>query len=569
MGNPDGAPLSAGPSLKSSPAPSSRTFQSPAATFQSTSAEQERLEEARQRAVIDAAVLEVSHRSDAADAAVRQKFGELESRLLALEDRESKHHQDSDMVDMKGKIDDVQQVLSSLLQKDRSAELEIARSEGNLLLQDLKDQMEALQMEVRKYQHNTMMGEPHTSLRKAKSDSVIYTIAVSPHIDSDVFQVSPRKAKSDTAVDLDNMQARLRLLRVQGEVATLKEVTVADQEEAGRSQSDSGIAKIRENERFREDVITRSGKLYQFHETVWDTVFFLWLPGVDRLSSLLGLFALLVSTFVQVMFLLVVWEANRNSDPHSDEVMADLRNWRSSRYPPSGALPSFCPPSQQDVVTVQSETFFHAEEYFPIDFKNTTTLQHIANGPCLAILAVWCWLCYCAIEVRDSILVCLAVWRMRHEHEQGKTRLVISDDKASEHLYEFRKVCISRLVFLFICGLIRFLIAVVLCLVGSIYLFNTVQAEDLLLNSMALSFIIQLDEMFYTALVPRLIQTLHKFTAPLKMPEGRDRERACLNPGVTTSLATYGLLLVCFLCALIKVSDVAKQAVDVQEILCG
>ena len=79
----------------------------------------------------------------------------------------------------------------------------------------------------------------------------------------------------------------------------------------------------------------------------------------------------------------------------------------------------------------------------------------------------------------------------------------------------------------------RLSIACFLCYTGSMFLVYTTSMEDLLLNALALEFVMSLDELFFEALAPDQLRDVMGAIAPLRIPrrarwEGGDVRAATL-----------------------------------------
>mmetsp|Transcript_133345 Transcript_133345/g.414646 ORF Transcript_133345/g.414646 Transcript_133345/m.414646 type:complete len:500 (-) Transcript_133345:16-1515(-) len=95
-----------------------------------------------------------------------------------------------------------------------------------------------------------------------------------------------------------------------------------------------------------------------------------------------------------------------------------------------------------------------------------------------------------------------------------RTLLIHSGDEVV-----LQKISVIRFFFVFVAIVVpRLTIAGFLLPIGMSYLRYTISPSELMLNSMALTFIIQIDEMFYEAFAPRRVKCLMRKLQPMRVP---------------------------------------------------
>ena len=126
--------------------------------------------------------------------------------------------------------------------------------------------------------------------------------------------------------------------------------------------------------------------------------------------------------------------------------------------------------------------------------------DYISIGPILAMLAIGCWLSTTLRELFNITGFLSAI----HRYPSGEITVIAPGEDGDSgsvvitQMSKFRKV----MLFIFV-ALPRLVVAVSLALTGTKYLANTLSLADLILNAVALAFILDLDELVESAFMPR------------------------------------------------------------------
>ena len=105
---------------------------------------------------------------------------------------------------------------------------------------------------------------------------------------------------------------------------------------------------------------------------------------------------------------------------------------------------------------------------------------------------------------------------------------------------EIKNLSVMRFWFALAINAGRGVIAALLCYYGIQFVGYTLALEDLILNAVALEFVISIDEMIFEALMPRAIKQFYERLKPLKLPPFTSYRGIDLR-GAVTFLAVGGV----------------------------
>ena len=120
---------------------------------------------------------------------------------------------------------------------------------------------------------------------------------------------------------------------------------------------------------------------------------------------------------------------------------------------------------------------------------------------------------------------------LKYDAEEGKLQIV--------------NISRTRFWFTVAVSLLRVVIAGQLCYYGILYVGYTLQVEELLLNAVALEFIISVDEALFESLMPRAIKQFYDRLRPLRLPAFTSYRGVDLRGAITLIgvLACFGATL--------------------------
>jgi len=137
----------------------------------------------------------------------------------------------------------------------------------------------------------------------------------------------------------------------------------------------------------------------------------------------------------------------------------------------------------------------------------------------------------------------------------------VADDNASVKINSLGK---GRIAFMYFMAVIpRVIITISLGVIGVMYLLNTRALADLLLNSMCLAFVLDMDELVYEAFAPDRIKMFRDLLEPVEY--SRHAVGRLAHPqGVFLGITVVALLFIYFF----AISDIMLMIAAVEEVLC-
>lgn len=296
---------------------------------------------------------------------------------------------------------------------------------------------------------------------------------------------------------------------------------------------------------------------YQLKENLWDACLILWVPcfGVTAHATLM--FGLILNLMLQGFFCatvgFILYDSNST---FTTQLIEDFSSWVHAADPATKARVCSLDHSLSSDY-MQLTILGEAKVYIPED--------GFIWGPCLclAVLAAWgfhnCILvrevfeflaAVSALHVRDSDMMCLETC--------GRT-------------FSLHDIPTHRVVWAWILGIMQLTIALVLLVGGSKWLISTTNISDLVLNAVALTYIMDIDEMIYAAIVPRDVRFVMRNLEPMiikhtRLPNCAPRAphgffRSCLS---ITSIMVYVIIQGC-----LDLWPMVRNVYRIKDILCG
>jgi len=138
-----------------------------------------------------------------------------------------------------------------------------------------------------------------------------------------------------------------------------------------------------------------------------------------------------------------------------------------------------------------------------------------AIGPLLAVLVVMIWTLSVLSEFRRIADFIVSVWNVPWTVKGEHTEWRVNDSTGRLTLV---KISRGRVCLMVINALAQLVVASILLGLGSVWLSSTVVLADLLLNGVALKFIMDIDELMFHVLCSGKVKVITRHLAPLKLP---------------------------------------------------
>lgn len=286
---------------------------------------------------------------------------------------------------------------------------------------------------------------------------------------------------------------------------------------------------------------------YVFKESIWDAAIFLGTSRMGVVVSMYVAWLTFVNIFVQVFFCIIVLN-NFTSPTFDSESVLGFKLWRNSiahdmkhlSYIADSSLASrVCSgDSSLEMGGQQQDAVLQIKSYMPSpeDVQEFYVFgERQGEIMCSLALAAWCF--SVVRELRDIASNFRAIAHIVVRDSQSTTFVPAVDGGG----LVIESMCAVRAVLCCVINVLRIAIAMLLLYSGAQYLIHTVDMRELLLNAIALEFVLLIDELIYEALAPLQTKVFVKALAPISMPIHFRWHRLDLHSVIACFLA-FGML---------------------------
>lgn len=254
----------------------------------------------------------------------------------------------------------------------------------------------------------------------------------------------------------------------------------------------------------------------ELKESIWDASVLIGTDQVGKAASVYIVVLLVMNLFVQGAFAFILATSKQMvSESYTRDEIDGLLDWRRKvahdvRYfnGEASLVARVCDGAEDLELSGQQASAYEDLSGYLADF----TQEDGSRGSlglvmsCIALLTWYLTLCSEAISTVTFFRATLALPR-------GPTRI-----SSTEEAYTFERISKSRLMGSLSVAIIRAVLIVILFMYGTLFLAYTISLNDLVLNTVALEFIINVDEVIFAALSPAQVRRVLSSTAPLKLP---------------------------------------------------
>ena len=258
---------------------------------------------------------------------------------------------------------------------------------------------------------------------------------------------------------------------------------------------------------------------YTLRESVWDAA--VWIGSVSRLDSLFVGMLLFMNAAVQLFFTILIF---RNVGEIEDMNLAntDLEGFFSWRVSAAHDVKYYDDMTDTSLATRVcagwdglSRSFGQSQAYQSFEgYLGTNTDLGVAfAGPGLAALCLLCWFLLVGAEVLNTFDLSMALLSLSTSSTKSMFRISDGGEYACE------SVSIRRIILLHVFVILpRLAVATVLVIPGALFLVYTAEIPDLILNAVALGFVLDMDEVIFQflpsvvrAVIPRTVSLPLKY----------------------------------------------------------
>ncbi|CAK0827702.1 unnamed protein product [Prorocentrum cordatum] len=335
------------------------------------------------------------------------------------------------------------------------------------------------------------------------------------------------------------------------------------------------------------------GDMYTISESVWDSMLFCGHSSIGLTNSVMMISIWFLNLILQFMFIVIIVYLMTQSVSLDAAVLDGLLKFRlglahRAEYADKVTQRSMA----QQICDGDSKLHLAGEQ----TGLYTDLMEYVGGGvvaQCLVVFIQILWLCTILKDVDTTYSIFRAVCQCRmgsqtklvvddmDEHEDdspptlvraGARDIAVGEDD-SGHLYDFMKVVRmvtvwpGRVAFFFfsVC-LPKLLVAGLLWWFGAKWLANTVNFSELILNGVALAFVLEFDEVLYSVLMPRRTKTLICNFKPLPMPPRKPGSRLS---GVGTAFIIALVMTIILTFYMFVVLPINWQILQGEKIVCS
>lgn len=303
-----------------------------------------------------------------------------------------------------------------------------------------------------------------------------------------------------------------------------------EQLEEGTGGDASGSAEGSQSKAVSPTAITPArldvGDSYALNMSIWDSMLFFGHPGLGGSVSAVTLLAYVLNLTFQLAFCLMIWHYMLVPDVSSSALDTLLKFRLSIAHNVEFADPISKQSLAQQLCNTNEKVHYAAGQ---MDILKDVK-QFLNGGPQLMILAEIVFLCVIVKELDAIAQFAKAVMSLRRSRS---TTVVLADSSEhdvhdpaerckAEDLYllsvvtRIDKIRPLRVYFAWALIIVpRLAISLFLGITGVRFIGKTNNVDDLILNCLAIAFVIDLDELIYECLAPRRLKTLMNNVEPI------------------------------------------------------
>eukprot|EP00927_Polykrikos_kofoidii_P059115 TRINITY_DN5414_c0_g1_i6.p1 TRINITY_DN5414_c0_g1~~TRINITY_DN5414_c0_g1_i6.p1 ORF type:complete len:806 (+),score=91.41 TRINITY_DN5414_c0_g1_i6:33-2450(+) len=309
---------------------------------------------------------------------------------------------------------------------------------------------------------------------------------------------------------------------------------------------------------------------FELSKSTWEAAVLLGTPAAGAVGSLFLLAVVLINSVCQTYFCLLIEELFAGDEgTFYNGVVRDSTRWRLNeahstyRMDRSSWVSLATRVCQQDgslsFGNAQANILGELRAYdSPIPLE---LLGFKSAGTVLACLCLLVWYLTCAGEIQKCFDMFNALCTI--PSAGTRSRILLTTDNA----LVIEAISWQRRIGLVLLNCHRTLVAAWLTVSGTIWLCSTTNLVDLILNAVALGFVIDLDELIFTTLAPPMVKRMISHMAPLKCKAGPTIRGQSLKSLVV--LVGYMVFIFClrseFLDPLLSVMESVEKAMCQNE----
>lgn len=292
------------------------------------------------------------------------------------------------------------------------------------------------------------------------------------------------------------------------------------------------------------------GSSYALKLSMWDGSLYFGMRGFRKIDHVLFMLAFLANLAIQAVLCAIVFHLGQHSNHFPDSMLDSFARWRSlaSEEDRRGVC---------EVDEATSTNFLQLSAKAAVDDYFGKMFGVLRSGPALVRAVIPLWFATLVNIFRDLSDLLTAVLKLTDWKSNGVT------------LTHGIKCCIfhsippKRCAWMMFVTLAQFIVVCILTIWGTMWLVNTTEISDLLLNAVALSFVGDADELVFQAFAPSIFQCMVSRTEPLPLqPPGKSRH-------LRSIASVCAVLSAVIVVQVTLINDVTERFERVSDVLCG
>jgi len=270
---------------------------------------------------------------------------------------------------------------------------------------------------------------------------------------------------------------------------------------------------------------------YTLSGSMWDVSILLGILPDDMAGTIYCVLLLLVNTMIQSAFCYIL-TVNLTETQFSEDIILGFRSWRRNVAHSSSFMESLTEVSLASRICSQDSSLELSNQQADAHADLLNYLE--GNGTLMCTLTIFLWTLTVMKELTAIVSLCTAVYGLPRgsllgASKGGSSIMGISDARRGAVL--FIQFC-------------RLGVVVALGYAGIVWLGNTVSVTDLVLNAVALEFVLTVDELIYESLAPLRIKKLINDLSQSPIPIPSPPQKHGLDRSVISILVTVVAILV-------------------------
>ena len=264
-----------------------------------------------------------------------------------------------------------------------------------------------------------------------------------------------------------------------------------------------------------------SAALYEFDQSMWDAALLLFFrKGTNYVEKVILIVGCMLNYFLQMSLLLTIY-LNMLDSPYTVDTIQEMLRWRVDNAHSNAAFDEVTGKSllarlcDQELWSYEQEEFKLMYDYLYKDIP----------GALLSTLAIVMWVLTIMVEYRRCVEQALAVIHLPALAKDDKAEFVWNREDESYAVVGMNSL--KRVLALVLLSLPRLFVMLCLGFIGCQYLAQTANLGDIVLNAVALAFVMDVDELVANVLLTERLRSILPKIQPMSCGQRKRGHKCC------------------------------------------